>query len=62
MGSAEAVFRVERGRASEEELAALAAVLLAVRARGRAEPEGRPVLGWSWWRRPGGYAPPRSWR
>jgi hypothetical protein len=62
MESAEAVLRVERGQASEEELAALAAVLLALRARGQAEPEQPPTLGWNWWKRPKRYAPPRSWR
>ncbi|MFJ4832044.1 acyl-CoA carboxylase epsilon subunit [Streptomyces sp. NPDC088747] len=66
MERAQAVLRVERGTAGEEELAALAAVLLALRARG-AGPVGGPGaagprLGWNWWRRPHGYAPPDSWR
>ncbi|MEU3664608.1 acyl-CoA carboxylase epsilon subunit [Streptomyces sp. NPDC032940] len=58
--SAETVLRVERGRASEEELAALTAVLLALRARDRTEPE--PTLGWNWWTSPKSYVPPDSWR
>lgn len=62
MESTEAVLRVERGQASQEELAALAAVLLALRARDRAEPEQPLLLGWNWWKRPQGYAPPGSWR
>ncbi|MDG9721003.1 acyl-CoA carboxylase epsilon subunit [Streptomyces sp. DH24] len=63
MEGAEAVLRVERGQAGEEELAALTAVLLALRAGGRAEPEQPPTtLGWSWWKRPEHYEPPRSWR
>lgn len=63
MEGAEAVLRVERGQAGEEELAALMAVLLALRTRVREEPEQPPrTLGWSWWRRPTGYEPPRSWR
>ncbi|MFI6341436.1 acyl-CoA carboxylase epsilon subunit [Streptomyces sp. NPDC050535] len=66
MERVQAVLRVERGAASEEELAALAAVLLALRARDGA-PVGGPAspgagLGWNWWRRPHGYAPPGSWR
>ncbi|WP_405791594.1 acyl-CoA carboxylase epsilon subunit [Streptomyces sp. NBC_01506] len=62
------VVRVERGRAGAEELAALAAVLLAVRARGRAGAgpgfrRGGGVLpGWGWWERAGGYVAPGSWR
>ncbi|MFD5631110.1 MULTISPECIES: acyl-CoA carboxylase epsilon subunit [unclassified Streptomyces] len=66
MESVQAVLRVERGAAGEEELAALAAVLLALRARGGGladeESAAGPRLGWHWWRRPGGYAPPGSWR
>lgn len=62
MESTETVLRVERGQASQEELAALAAVLLALRARQGAEPEQPLLLGWSWWKRPRGYAPPGSWR
>ena len=63
MESAEAVLRVERGHASEEELAALTAVLLALRTRVQEEkPEQPPALGWSWWKRSKSYEPPRSWR
>jgi hypothetical protein len=63
MDGAEAVLRVERGRASEEELAAVTAVLLALRTGVREQPKQRPTtLGWHWWRRPKSYEPPRSWR
>lgn len=63
MESAETVLRVERGRASEEELAALTAVLLALRAQGQAEPEPEePTLGWNWWTSAKSYAAPDSWR
>ncbi|MFE6286052.1 acyl-CoA carboxylase epsilon subunit [Streptomyces sp. NPDC057877] len=56
------VWRVERGQAGAEELAALAAVLLAVRARAGEPGAARPVLGWRWWARRAAYAPPGSWR
>ncbi|MEV6962420.1 acyl-CoA carboxylase epsilon subunit [Streptomyces sp. NPDC051207] len=76
MESAETVLRVERGRAGEEELAALTAVLLALRAsdqrerasdqRERASDQGEPepeaTLGWNWWTSLKSYAPPTSWR
>lgn len=66
MGDAEAVLRVERGQVSEEELAALTAVLLALRAGGSEEPEGpaeeQPGVGSPWWNMPEGYAAPGSWR
>jgi hypothetical protein len=57
-----AVLRVERGEASEEELAALTVVLLALRAHDPADTEELPTLGWNWWERSEGYAPPLSWR
>ncbi|WP_234384842.1 acyl-CoA carboxylase subunit epsilon [Streptomyces sp. MMG1121] len=53
---------MERGQAGEEELAAIAVVLLALRARDQEESEQPPSPGWSWWKRPHGYAPPDSWR
>jgi len=62
MEKAETVLRVERGRAGEEDLAAIAVVLLALRARGTQEPAQPASPGWSWWERPNGYAPPASWR
>ncbi|MGX1914146.1 acyl-CoA carboxylase epsilon subunit [Streptomyces phaeochromogenes] len=62
MESAPTVIRVERGRGGEEELAALAAVLLALRARERAEPGPRASPECNWWKQPRGYVPPGSWR
>lgn len=62
MESTENVLRVERGQAGEVELAALTAVLIALRARGRAEPERPPRLGWNWWKQARDYTPPHSWR
>ncbi|MDQ0904424.1 hypothetical protein QFZ32_000091 [Streptomyces canus] len=62
MESPDTVLRVERGRAGLDELAALAAVLLILRARGRAEPEPPPYRGWNWWEQARGYAAPGSWR
>ncbi|MFI8952778.1 acyl-CoA carboxylase epsilon subunit [Streptomyces sp. NPDC053750] len=62
MGDAEAVLRVERGQVSEEELAALTAVLLALRAGGSEEPEEPLEVGSPWWNVPEGYAAPGSWR
>ncbi|MFE5334210.1 acyl-CoA carboxylase subunit epsilon, partial [Embleya sp. NPDC056575] len=41
----EPVLRVERGQASDEELAALTVVLLALRAGGAFPRRGRPVNG-----------------
>ncbi|WP_420309149.1 acyl-CoA carboxylase epsilon subunit [Streptomyces sp. YS-B37] len=68
MSSVESVFRVERGRASREELAALCAVLCAVlAARGEEPGEGSaagPEAGdvWSPERTAAAYRPPRAWR
>ncbi|MFE1444574.1 acyl-CoA carboxylase epsilon subunit [Streptomyces sp. NPDC058739] len=62
MKSSEAVLRVERGAASEEELAALAVVLLALRSHPPVEPEPPPALGWSWWDGSEDYSPPLGWR
>ncbi|MER6210848.1 acyl-CoA carboxylase epsilon subunit [Streptomyces sp. NPDC001642] len=68
MSSAESVFRVERGRASREELAALCAVLCAVLAARGEEPgeegDGGPGAGdvWSPERTAPAYRPPRAWR
>jgi hypothetical protein len=58
--SEEPALRIERGQASDEELAALAVVLLALR---RAGPQrGRPAKGVRRWRRPEAYQAPRSWQ
>jgi hypothetical protein len=65
MKRAEALLRVERGHASEEELAALATVLLALRGRGRDGGDGGdepPIAGFHWWKQPVGYVSPGSWR
>ncbi|OWA01047.1 hypothetical protein B9W68_30415 [Streptomyces sp. CS227] len=63
MESREAVFRVERGQADAAELAAVAAVLLAVsRNRGPVVSRRRARAGSSWWRSAGGYRSPASWR
>ncbi|MFB7508458.1 acyl-CoA carboxylase subunit epsilon [Streptomyces broussonetiae] len=53
---------MERGQAGEEELAAIAVVLLALRACGQEESEQPQPAVWSWWKRPNGYASPDSWR
>ncbi|MER7930016.1 acyl-CoA carboxylase epsilon subunit [Streptomyces sp. NPDC096057] len=68
MSSAESVFRVERGRASREELAAVCAVLCAVlAARGQEPGDGagdgaEPGEVWSPERTAASYRPPRAWR
>ncbi len=68
MSSVESVFRVERGRASREELAALCAVLCAVlAARGEESCEGgggglEAGDVWSPERTAATYRPPRAWR
>ncbi|QYX83581.1 acyl-CoA carboxylase epsilon subunit [Streptomyces akebiae] len=62
MKRAEALFRVERGHASEEELAALATVLLALRGSAQEGGEEPPIAGFHWWKQPEGYALPGSWR
>ncbi|WP_223206484.1 acyl-CoA carboxylase subunit epsilon [Streptomyces xanthii] len=62
MSGVETVLRIERGRANEDELAALTAVLLSL------APVPQPVevesarAGSCWWRRPAGYLSPGSWR
>ncbi|MFD3925529.1 acyl-CoA carboxylase epsilon subunit [Streptomyces sp. NPDC058614] len=62
MESAEALIRVERGRADEAELAAVVAVLLAARAGAR-RAGGEPAAdGTRWWREADGYAAPGGWR
>jgi hypothetical protein len=63
MDGTEAVLRVVRGQANEVELAALTAVLLALRAGEQEEGEEPPAAAGSpWWKLPGSYAAPGSWR
>ncbi|MGP4013543.1 acyl-CoA carboxylase epsilon subunit [Streptomyces sp. 4N124] len=62
MESGEALLRVERGQVSDEELAALTAVLLALYGAGQEMRDEPPVAGCRWWRRPDAYAAPGSWR
>ncbi|WP_331742336.1 acyl-CoA carboxylase subunit epsilon (plasmid) [Streptomyces sp. NBC_00876] len=58
---AEAALRIERGRATDEELAALTVVLLALRADDP-EQEGYPISGFPQWSRQLSYRAPRSWQ
>jgi hypothetical protein len=60
----ELALRVERGQVTDEELAALTVVLLALRAgHEEAEEESeRPHNGSRWWRRSHAYQAPRSWQ
>ncbi|MFJ3309411.1 acyl-CoA carboxylase subunit epsilon [Streptomyces sp. NPDC086549] len=59
----EPALRVERGWASDEELAALTVVLLALRGRAADEDrDKRPVNGSRWWRRPESHQGSRSWQ
>ncbi|MEU5182075.1 acyl-CoA carboxylase subunit epsilon [Streptomyces longwoodensis] len=73
MEGAHTVLRVERGRAGAEELAAVTAVLLALRARDQAHgepqdnlavqaPDGPPAADRSWWASVQDFTPPGSWR
>ncbi|SEE80268.1 Acyl-CoA carboxylase epsilon subunit [Streptomyces sp. 2131.1] len=61
-GLAEPALRIERGRATEEELAALTVVLLALRAGAGEQPEGDPAGGSKRWSRQPAYRAPRSWQ
>jgi hypothetical protein len=61
----EPALRVVRGRVSDEELAALTVVLLALSGRAADDDEDqgkRPVNGSRWWRRPENYRGSRSWQ
>jgi hypothetical protein len=60
VNSEEGRVRVERGQAGGEELAALVAVLLAL--RGEPPVKGPARAGSRWWRRREGYTAPGSWR
>lgn len=62
MKRAEVLLRVERGHASEEELAALTAVLLALWRSDQEGGEEPPVVRSNWWRQLQAYASPGSWR
>jgi hypothetical protein len=56
-------LRVERGTATEEELAALTVVLLALRGRrAPGEPRERPAGGLRWWLRRDDHHGAHSWR
>lgn len=61
-GQVEPALRIERGQASDEELAALTVVLLALCTEAQEDEAGRPVSGSRWWRRPHSYRAPRSWQ
>ena len=54
-------LRVERGTATEEELAALTVVLLALRAR-PVDARPRAATAARWWRWPGSYRGPHDWQ
>ncbi|MDR6980674.1 citrate lyase beta subunit [Streptomyces sp. 3330] len=60
------LFRIERGRASAEELAALAVTLVALAAErgGERQPDGEPYRAarWKRWERNPSYQSPHSWR
>ncbi|MGV9292219.1 acyl-CoA carboxylase subunit epsilon [Streptomyces sp. NPDC003719] len=56
-------LRIERGRATDEELAALTAVLLFALQGGAPRRAGRtPARRAGWSRRPNGHRGPRSWQ
>ncbi|WUE97253.1 acyl-CoA carboxylase subunit epsilon (plasmid) [Streptomyces sp. NBC_00490] len=62
MVSGQALLRVERGNPSGAELAALAAVVFALRASARRSSEEPPEAGARQWREPPAYTAPESWR
>ncbi|MEU5282301.1 acyl-CoA carboxylase epsilon subunit [Streptomyces asoensis] len=63
MGRTQSLIRVERGRPDERELAAVVAVLLALRAGAQPEVAGEPAAAeMSWWRMPQAYTAPDGWR
>ncbi|GGV88061.1 hypothetical protein GCM10015535_38520 [Streptomyces gelaticus] len=53
---------VERGQATDEELAALTVVLLALQGRREEPPERQTVAGSRWWRHANRYNAPLSWQ
>lgn len=65
MGSPESsgiALNVERGQATDEELAALTVVLLALRADRAEPPQRQSVAGSRWWRHADRYDAPLSWQ
>ncbi|MFI7012260.1 acyl-CoA carboxylase epsilon subunit [Streptomyces sp. NPDC050145] len=62
MSGMDVVLRVTRGRARDEELAALAAVFLAMRGDGAEGRGTRSEADRARWKRPEGYVAPGSWR
>ena len=63
MNRGQPALRVERGTATEEELAALTVVLLALRGRpAPGETQVRMVSGSRWWLRRDGHHGSHSWR
>lgn len=61
-GPAVSALRIERGRATEEELAALTVVLLALRADADGQRAEVPVGSAPGWSPEPAYRAPRSWR
>ncbi|WP_331749173.1 MULTISPECIES: acyl-CoA carboxylase subunit epsilon [unclassified Streptomyces] len=53
---------VERGQATDEELAAITVVLLALQAERAQPPESRAAAGSRWWRHTDRYNAPLSWQ
>ncbi|MFE1948895.1 acyl-CoA carboxylase subunit epsilon [Streptomyces sp. NPDC059524] len=62
MTDGETLLRIERGRANEDELAALTAVLLSFGRVHRPAETHAVRAGSRWWRQPAGYFAPGSWR
>ncbi|MFJ4873577.1 acyl-CoA carboxylase epsilon subunit [Streptomyces sp. NPDC088757] len=62
MKGVEPVLRIERGQVSEDELAALTAVLLAIQHTRRPVEAETARAGSRWWRRSAEYLAPGSWR
>ncbi|WP_326770516.1 acyl-CoA carboxylase subunit epsilon (plasmid) [Streptomyces sp. NBC_01591] len=60
--SSEIALSVERGQATDEELAALTVVLLALQAERAEPPEELAVAGSRWWRYADRYNAPLSWQ
>ncbi|OKJ67457.1 acyl-CoA carboxylase subunit epsilon [Streptomyces sp. CB02460] len=61
-GPAVSALRIERGRATEEELAALTVVLLALRADAGGQRDEAPAGRAPGWSPAPAYRAPRSWR
>jgi hypothetical protein len=56
------VLSVERGQVTDEELAALTVVLLALQVGREEPPERQAVAGSRWWRQANRYNAPLSWQ